>query len=73
MLWFKYVLRRCTQNEEFILADQHAKYVINTYNIMTSSWDYIRESSKPRPLALIVENRPGEENIAHCTAIFTHI
>ena len=61
---FKYALRQCNQNEKSIRADQYAKSLMN--KDMTSFWDSIRKSSNTTiPLASMIDNYTGEENIAH--------
>ena len=61
---FKYALRQCNQNEKSIRADQYSKSLMN--KDMTSFWDSIRKSSNTRiPLASMIDNYTGEENIAH--------
>ena len=64
-LRFTYALRQCNQNEKYIRADQYAKFFMN--KDMTSFWySGIRKSSKTRiPLASMIDNCTGEENIAH--------
>ena len=64
MLRFKYALRQCNQNEKSTHADLYAKSLMN--KDMTSFWDSIRKSSNTRiPLASMIDNGTGEENIAH--------
>ena len=76
-LKFKYALRQCKQNEDAIIANEHAKSLMN--KDMKSFWRGIRKSNNSRLLlATTVNHSTGESNIAemwkdHYTAILNSV
>ena len=62
-LKFKYALRQCKQNDDAIMANEHAKSLMN--KDMNSFWSGIHTSNNSRlPLATTVNQCTGESNIA---------
>ena len=74
---FKYVLRQRKQNEDDIMATEHAKSLMNKH--INSFWSGIQKShNSSLTLATIVNQYTGESNIAeiwqdHYTAILNNV